>query len=82
MKTKINDLVDTLDYFINQCEAEMEGLSWEIQEETNFEDNIIDSLSDYYDDWQNRLNDLKEIKNLLTPDELPEYSPLTDDSAL
>jgi len=66
MKTRINDLINTLDYFINQCEAEMVNLSWEIQEETNFEDNIVDSLSDYYDDWQNRANDLKDVKNLLT----------------
>lgn len=65
MNTRLNDLSDTLDYFINHCEAEMENLSWEIQEESNFEYNIIDSLSDYYDEWKERLNDLKQIKDVL-----------------
>lgn len=67
MKPRIQDLIETLDYFINQCSAEMESLSWEMREETNFEDNgNIDYLSDCYDEWQSLLNDLKEIKELIT----------------
>lgn len=82
MKTKIDDLKDTIDYFIAQCEAEMTEISWEIREETNFEVNAIDSLSDYYDEWQDRLNNLEEIKKMLTLEELAQLPPSTNDFTL
>lgn len=58
-------LTDTLDYFIEQCEGELEGLSWEIREETGYEDNSIDWLSEQWDTVEEHLNNLKEIKNIL-----------------
>lgn len=82
MKTKLDVLKDTIDYFINQCEAEMVEISWEIREETNFEVNAIDSLSDYYDEWQNRLNNLEEIKKMLTLEKLAQLPSSTNDFTL
>ena len=58
-------MIDTIDYFIEYCEGELEGLAWEIQEETNFEDNAIDFLSEHYDTVEQRLKDLEQIKTIL-----------------
>lgn len=58
-------MIDTIDYFIEYCEGELEGLAWEIREETNFEDNAIDFLSEQYDTVKERLDDLKKIKTIL-----------------
>lgn len=66
----MNDLVDTIDYYIRECEAEMVDLSWQIREETNYEDNQIDSLSFYYDECESRLESLKKIRTLVTNEKL------------
>jgi len=58
-------MIETINYFIDYCEGELEGLAWEIQEETNFEDNAIDFLSEQYDTVKERLDDLKKIKSIL-----------------
>jgi len=58
-------LIDTLEYFIDQIEGDLEEISWEIQEETNFEDNSIDLLSEQYDYKLEHLNNLKQIKTIL-----------------
>jgi hypothetical protein len=42
-------LLETLDYFLTETAADMESLSLEIREETNFEDNNIEGLSEVYD---------------------------------
>ena len=42
-------LLETLEYFLTETAADMDGLSWEIREETNFEDNNIDHLTECYD---------------------------------
>ena len=52
--------------FIEQLESEMEELSWEIREETNFEYNSVDDLSDYYDQKKEHLDNLKSILSQLT----------------
>jgi hypothetical protein len=57
--------LDTLNYFIQETEAELEGISWEIREETNFENNAIEYLSSVYDETEQHLNNLKEIKSIL-----------------
>jgi hypothetical protein len=61
----IMSLIDTLEYFIDQIEGDLEEISWEIQEETNFEDNSIDLLSEQYDYKLEHLNNLKQIKTIL-----------------
>lgn len=58
-------LIDTLEYFIDQIEGDLEEIAWEIQEETNFEDNSIDWLSEQYDYKLEHLNNLKQIKTIL-----------------
>lgn len=58
-------LLETLDHFIRQQEGELEGLSWDILEETNFEDNQVDKLSEFWDYEKEHLENLKIIKNLI-----------------
>jgi hypothetical protein len=57
---------ETIQMFIEQLESEMEELSWEIREETNFEYNSVDDLSDYYDQKKEHLDNLKSILSQLT----------------
>ena len=58
-------LIDTLNHFINELEADLESISWEIQEETNYEDNCIDYLTEEYDEKEKHLNNLKQIKLII-----------------
>lgn len=58
-------ILDTIDWFIDELEGDLECLSWEIREETNFEDNSIDWLSEQYDEKEKHLNNLQEIKNII-----------------
>jgi len=55
-------LFDTLDHYIREVEADLEGLALEIREETNYEDNAIEWLSEQYDIVKQNLNNLKQIK--------------------
>ncbi len=47
------NLLETLEYFLTETAADMDGLSWEIREETNYEDNNIDHLTECYDSIKN-----------------------------
>ena len=62
-------LLETLNYFIQEQEAVLEGLSWEIHEETNYTDEqhskIMENLSEDYDVQEERLTNLKLIKHFL-----------------
>jgi hypothetical protein len=58
-------ILDTINWFIDELEGDLECLSWEIREETNFEDNSIDWLSEQYDEKEKHLNNLQEIKNII-----------------
>ena len=66
------DLLFTIDLFIQELEADLEEISGEIREETNFEDNTVDYLFDLYDDKQHHLENLKEIRRLLVSNNLVE----------
>jgi hypothetical protein len=59
---------ETIQMFIEQVEGDMEELSWQIREETNFEENSVDELSDYYDEKKEHLDNLKSILSLLHGD--------------
>lgn len=61
----MSDLIDTIDFFIQEQEAELESLSWEIREETNYEDNLVDRLSEDYDFHKEHLKNLKTIRDLI-----------------
>lgn len=65
-------LLATIDLFIEELEADLEEISWDIKEETNFEDNSLDYLSDLYDDKEQHLQNLKEIRRLLVSNNLVE----------
>lgn len=62
-------MIDTLNYYIEQAEADLEGLSWDIREETNYEgethDLMMDDLCDSYDHVKLLLEDLQKIKSEL-----------------
>ena len=64
------DLLFTLDMFVEELEADLEAISGEIREETNFEDNALDYLSELYDDKEQHLQNLKEIRRLLVSNNL------------
>ena len=65
-------LLSTIDMFIEELEADLEEISWDIKEETNYEDNSLDYLSDLYDDKEQHLQNLKEIRRLLVSNNLVE----------
>ena len=58
-------LLETLEYFLTETAADMDGLSWEIREETNYEDNNVDSLSEIYDFNKELYDNLKLIKSII-----------------
>ena len=58
-------LLETLDYCLTETAADMEGLSWEIREETNYEDNNVDGLSEIYDFNKELYDNLKQIKSII-----------------
>ncbi len=58
-------LIETINMFIEELEGDLEDLSWQIREETNFSDNNIDFLSNEWDEKAKHLENLKEIKSIL-----------------
>ena len=58
-------LLETPEYFITETAADMDGLSWEIREETNFEDNNIEHLTECYDFKKQLYDNLKQIKSII-----------------
>ena len=62
-------MIDTLNYYIEQAEADLQGLEWDIREETNFDGDhhqlIMDDLCDSYDHVKLLLEDLQKIKSEL-----------------
>ena len=59
------NLIETLDYFMNETEAYMNELSWEIREESNYELNSIESLSEEYDFNKELHDNLQQIKSII-----------------
>jgi hypothetical protein len=58
-------LIDTLEYFLTETAADMESLSLEIREETNFEDNNVEGLSEVYDFNKELYDNLQQIKSII-----------------
>ena len=58
-------LLETLEYFLTETAADMESLSWEIREETNYEDSNTENLCDEYDFNQQLHDNLQQIKSEL-----------------
>lgn len=62
-------LLETLNHFIQEQEANLESISWEIHEETNYTDEhhseVMKNLSEDYDIQDEHLTNLKLIKIFL-----------------
>ena len=71
-------LLETLEYFITKTAEDMDDLSWEIREETNFADNniehleetnfehnAIEHLTECYDFEKELYDNLKKIKSII-----------------
>jgi predicted GNAT superfamily acetyltransferase len=58
-------LLDTLNYFIQDQEGDLQCLEWDIREETNYENNNIDWYCEEYDEVKQRIEDLKQIKTIV-----------------
>ena len=56
----------TLNYCIETLEAELEDLARQIQEETNFEINTLDFLSEQYDVTESHLINLRNLLETLS----------------
>jgi hypothetical protein len=74
-------MIETLNYYIEQVEADLQELEWEIREETNYSGDthqlIMDDLCESYDYVKQKLEDLKKIKSEL--DRLRRYDEETGD---
>jgi hypothetical protein len=66
--------LETIQFVIREHEAILEGISLEIREETNYDDEqhsiVMSQLSEEYDDTKNHLDNLLIIKQMLTLSEL------------
>ncbi len=58
-------LLETLEYFLTETASDMDGLSWEILEETKFEDNHIEHWTECYDFNKELYDNLKQIKSII-----------------
>ena len=59
------NLLDTLNYYLEEASGQMEELSWEIREETNYEDYNIESLSELYDFHKENYDNLLKLKSMI-----------------
>jgi hypothetical protein len=62
-------LLDTLEYFIDDTQAHLSDIEWEIREETNYDDEghqeRMEQFCEEYDEHKERLEDLKIIKSII-----------------
>jgi hypothetical protein len=60
---------ETIDILIEELEGDLEGISLEIREETNYDDEVhkqmMEHLSEEWDEKNEHLQNLKQIKELL-----------------
>ena len=58
-------LIETLEYFIQDQEGDLQCLEWDIREETNHEVNDLDWYCQRYDETKQRIEDLQKIKSII-----------------
>ena len=58
-------LLDTLNYYLEEASGQMEELSWEIREETNYEDGNLDGLTELYDFHKENYDNLLKLKSMI-----------------
>lgn len=60
---------ETIDILIEELEGDLEGISLEIREETNYNDEVhkqmMEHLAEEWDEKNEHLQNLKQIKELL-----------------
>ena len=60
---------ETIDFFIKELESDLESLSLEIREETNFDDDVhkemMNHLTEEWDEKNEHLRNLRHITDLL-----------------
>jgi predicted patatin/cPLA2 family phospholipase len=65
-------LIETLEYFIQDQEGDLQCLEWDIREETNHEVNDLDWYCQRYDETKQRIEDLQKIKSIIEIMEIDE----------
>jgi len=65
VQTKKMNLIETLDYFIQDQEGHLQCYEWDIREETNQENPDLDWYCEQYDLCKSRIEDLKKIKSII-----------------
>jgi hypothetical protein len=63
-------LIETLNYFIQDQEGDLQCYEWDIREELNHEVNDVDWYVEQYDLTKQRIEDLKQIKSILENNEI------------
>ena len=65
-------LIETLEYFIQDQEGDLQCFEWDIREELNhqYEMNDLDWYTEQYDLTKQRIEDLKQIKTILENNEI------------
>ena len=58
-------LIDTIDYFIQDTEGDLQCYEWDIREETNQENPDLDWYCEQYDLCKQRIEDLRKIRSEL-----------------
>ena len=58
-------LLETLEYFLTETAADMDSLSLEIREETNYEYNSTEYLAEVYDFNKELYDNLQQIKSVI-----------------
>jgi hypothetical protein len=58
-------LIETLNYFIQDQEGDLQCYEWDIREELNHEVNDVDWYVEQYDLAKQRIEDLKTIKSII-----------------
>jgi hypothetical protein len=62
-------LIGTLEYFIDDTQARLSDVEWELREETNYDDDghqqRMDDFREEHDEIEVRLHDLLRIKSII-----------------
>ena len=59
------NLIDTIDYFIQDQQGHLQCCEWDIREETNQENPDLDWYCEQYDLCKERIEHLQQIKSIL-----------------
>ena len=72
------NLIDTLNYFIQDQEGHLQCIEWDIREETNQEEPDLDWYCEEYDLTKERIEDLQKIKSIIEAHQLYDWQETGD----